>query len=86
MLAYGWENAQLIGELVRLDIPSLLFVDSVRLEAEGQLTRALLFAEEILFADPAIPEALTTTGLWGLQSRDYRILETRNPAARYRSG
>ena len=76
-IAYGWENAQLVAELDRLDVPVIVFVDHVSANpsAERQLSKVFLYADEILFSDAHIPRSLTTTGTRGLQARTYTILD-----------
>ena len=77
VLAYGWDNSQLIVELSVLDVAVTIFIDhpSTNPEAEEQGSWAFLFADEILFSDETIPLGLNS-GLWGLQSRSYLIQGT----------
>ncbi|MCX8254212.1 MAG: hypothetical protein OTI36_09550 [Beijerinckiaceae bacterium] len=55
VLAYGWENTQLVVELSERDVPILVFADYVSLNpnAEGQLGWASYFADRIV-----LPEAI----------------------------
>jgi Rhamnan synthesis protein F len=59
LLAYGWENTQLVVELSEHDVPILVFADDVSSNpnAEGQLGWASYFADRIVLPEAILPHA-----------------------------
>lgn len=75
VLAYGWENPQLVAALDALDLPILLVLDRVERgpHAEIQVLKVFRHVTEVVFGDGAVLESLTTAR-WELDARDFKVL------------